>query len=390
MKYRVDVKSGNKLSILGFGCMRFPSSIEKTEQLIVKAVKEGVNYFDTAYIYPNSEEKLGAILSKNNLRDKVYIATKLPVIMTRKAEDFERFFQTGLERLKTDRIDYYLIHMLPDVTRWNKLCEWGIKEWIQKKKETGAIQQIGFSYHGNQNDFLELLDVYDWDFCQIQYNYIDENNQAGITGLKRAAEKGLPVIIMEPLLGGKLANNLPSEAIEIFKKSDPNFTPAAWAFRWIYNQPEVSVVLSGMNAEAQLDDNIHTAADAEPFMLSEQQLAVYDKVRVVFQASHKVPCTGCNYCMPCPQNTNIPACFNAYNTSYSIGFGTGIQLYMMGTGLLSSKAGNASRCVGCGKCEKHCPQNIEIRKSLKAVEKRLEPFWFKGGIAIARKFIVRN
>lgn len=390
MKYRIDPKTGNKLSILGFGCMRFPSNMEKTEQLIVKAVNEGVNYFDTAYIYANSEERLGTILHKNHIRDKVYIATKLPLFILRKAEDFDRIFQTELDRLKTDHIDYYLMHMLPDAARWNRLCEWGIKEWIQKKKETGAIRQIGFSYHGGRNGFLELLDVYDWDFCQIQYNYSDENNQAGVTGLRRAAEKGLPVIIMEPLLGGKLASNLPPKAVETLEKADPKLTPAAWAFRWLYNQPEVTVVLSGMNDESQLDDNLKAAADARPHMLSQQQMEVFNEVREAFKGKRNIPCTGCGYCQPCPQNVNIPACFNAYNASYSIGFTSAIKSFAMATGITSATPGNAGRCVGCGKCEEHCPQSIEIRKSLKTVEKRLEPFWFRGGVALARKIMVRN
>lgn len=390
MKYRIDPKTNKELSVLGFGCMRFPSSMEKTEQLITKAIEKGINYFDTAYLYPNSEERLGTILKKNNLRDKIYIATKLPVIMLRKAEDFDRFFEKELERLKTDHIDYYLLHMLPNLAQWNKLCDWGIKEWIQKKKESGAIRQIGFSYHGSQHGFVELLDVYDWDFCQIQYNYSDENNQAGVTGLRRAAEKGLPVIIMEPLLGGKLANNLPQKAEEAFKKADPKITPASWAFRWLYNQPEVTVVLSGMNEELQLDDNLQTASEAEPFMLNDRHMVTFNEVKEAFQGSQKVPCTGCNYCMPCPKNVNIPACFNAYNTSYSIGFGSGVHSYMMGVGVTSSTPGNASRCIGCGKCEAHCPQSIEIRKNLKAVEKRMEPFWIKGAVAVARKLMVRS
>lgn len=390
MKYRIDPKTGDKLSILGFGCMRFPSSMEKTEQLLLKAVREGVNYFDTAYMYSHSEEKLGTVLEKNNVRDKVYIATKLPLILLRKAADMDRFFQTSLERLKTDHIDYYLLHMLPDTARWNKLCEWGIREWIQKKKETGAIRQIGFSYHGSQHDFLQLLDAYDWDFCQIQYNYSDENYQAGVTGLQRAAEKGLPVIVMEPLLGGKLANNLPPKAAEAFKKADPGRTPAGWALRWLWNQPEVTVVLSGMNDETQLDDNVRTAADAEPDMLGETDRKVFGEVKAVFQASQAIACTACNYCMPCPQNVNIPACFAAYNTACSAGLVAGLRSYAMGAGLSSSTPGNAGRCIACGQCEPHCPQRIEIRTQLQAVEKRLEPLWFKGGMTLARKLMIRD
>lgn len=390
MKYRSGPKTGNRLSILGFGCMRFPSDMDKTKQLVVKAIEEGVNYFDTAYIYGNTEERLGSILSEEGLRDRVYIATKLPLFLVRKAADIERYFQRQLNRLKTDHIDYYLMHMLSDTAQWDMLSELGIEEWIQKKRETGAIRQIGFSFHGSQYDFLELLDIYDWDFCQIQYNYSDENDQAGVTGLKRAAEKELPVIIMEPLLGGKLVNNLPKKAADAFKMANPELTPAGWGLRWLWDQPEVTVVLSGMNDETQLYDNLRTAAQAEPFMLNEQERAVFSEVREVFLASQKVPCTGCNYCMPCPHNVNIPVCFNTYNMSYSIGFRDGFISYIRGTGTASPKPGGASRCVGCGICEDRCPQSIEIRKSLKAVEKRLEPFWVKCVMAVARKFIVRR
>lgn len=387
MQYRTDPKTGNQLSVLGFGCMRLPASQEKSEQLLVQAVSAGINYFDTAYIYPDSERRLGAALEKHGLRDRVYLATKLPVLFLRKPEDIERIFQAQLERLKTDHIDYYLMHMLPDMARWDQLRSWDIEAWLQEKRASGAIGQIGFSFHGDQRSFLDLLDAYDWDFCQIQYNYADENNQAGVTGLRCAAEKGLPVVIMEPLLGGKLATGLPKSAQAAFRRADPDCTPAGWAFRWLYNQSEVTVVLSGMNDESQLTENVRIASDTAPNSLTPDQLAIFGEVRKAFESAQTVPCTGCNYCMPCPRGINIPACFSALNASRAISFTTGLQQYMLGTGGFAAKnPGTASRCVQCGQCERRCPQSIEIRKHLKAVERRLEPFWFKWFLAAGRKF----
>ncbi|MCL2142500.1 MAG: aldo/keto reductase, partial [Methanimicrococcus sp.] len=272
MKYRTDIKSGNDLSILGFGCMRFPKNltqidINRTEQLIVKAVEEGINYFDTAYSYAGSEDVLGPIIEKNNLRDKIFLATKLPFMKCETYEDFESFFQIQLKRLHTNYIDYYLIHSLMDVDLWEKLCEMGIEKWIQEKKESGQIKNIGFSFHGIHDEFMKLLDVYDWDFCQIQYNYIDINYQAGAVGLKKAHSKGLSVIIMEPLLGGKLATGLPKTVVNTFNAANSSLTPTAWALRWLWNQKEVTVVLSGMNEMSQLEENIQTAENAVPDML---------------------------------------------------------------------------------------------------------------------------
>ena len=220
MNYRND-KYGNPVSILGFGCMRFPRKqgkidFQETERQILESIRLGVNYFDTAYIYPGSEATLGEILEKNGLRQQVKIATKLPHYLIRNMQAMEKLFQEQLKRLKTDYVDYYLMHMLCDVPTWNRLKEMGIEQWIEEKRASGAIRQVGFSYHGNSETFCNLVDAYDWDFCQIQYNYMDENTQAGRRGLNHAASKGIPVIIMEPLRGGKLVNNLPEEALKIF------------------------------------------------------------------------------------------------------------------------------------------------------------------------------
>ena len=386
MQYRSDKKSGNKLSIIGFGCMRFPRNlnqidINRTEQLIVKAVQEGINYFDTAFVYGGSEVALGQILAKNNLRKKIFLATKLPLAKCKTYNDFESIFQAQLERLQTDYIDYYLMHNMGDTNLWEALCEVGIEKWIKEKKESGKIRNVGFSFHGIHDEFLKLLDVYDWDFCQIQYNYINTHYQAGTVGLKKAAEKGLPVIIMEPLLGGKLAAGLPKKAINTFKSANSSLTPAAWALRWLWNQQEVTVVISGMNEMAQLEDNIETAKNAVPNMLKTAENDTYKAVIKIIEATYKVPCTGCNYCMPCPQNVNIPGCFTGYNVFYTAGVVSGFTLYVTSTGLLDPQNNYAaSKCKKCGTCEKKCPQHIPIVKSLKKVTKRMEPFWLKAAL----------
>jgi predicted aldo/keto reductase-like oxidoreductase len=387
MQYRTDVKSGSKLSILGFGCMRFPRNSNQTEQLILKAVHEGVNYFDTAFIYGVSEEVLGNIIQKNNLRNNIFLATKLPLAKCKNYEDFDSLFKTQLERLHTDYIDYYLMHNLSDTALWEKLCALGIEKWIKGKKASGQIKNIGFSFHGIHDEFLKIIDAYEWDFCQIQYNYINTNYQAGTAGLKRAAEKGLSVIIMEPLLGGKLANGLSKKAIDIFTKANSSLSPAGWALRWLWNQKEVTVVLSGMNEESQLRENIETAKNAIPNMLTADDIKIFDTVVEIIKETYKIPCTGCNYCMPCPHKVNIPACFAAYNVSYTVGFFSGISQYLNSVGALNPVSSfTASQCKKCGQCEKKCPQHIAIIKSLEKVVKRMEPFYIK----VAMKLILKS
>jgi predicted aldo/keto reductase-like oxidoreductase len=392
MQYRVDKKNGNKISALGFGCMRLPSTLgridmDKTEKLLMTAIENGVNYFDTAYLYAGSEAAIGQIFAKHQVRDKVYLATKLPLVLCRSEADFDKFFKLQLERLKTDHVDYYFMHMITSLKQWQRLCEMGIESWIQQKKESGQIRQLGFSFHGQRDDFIALLDVYDWDFCQIQYNYINTNYQAGTTGLKAAAEKGLPVFIMEPLLGGRLASGLPEKAMALFKAADPSASAVSWALRWIWNHSEVTMLLSGMNEPEQLSENLALAETALPGSMTEGEEDVVKKVVAVFNASYKIPCTGCNYCMPCPQNIDIPGCFAAYNASYAISRGTGIQQYLVNAKSFTRNPAGASSCIKCGKCEKHCPQNIPIRNSLDEVKKRMEPFWYKPAMAIARLFI---
>jgi predicted aldo/keto reductase-like oxidoreductase len=390
MQYRTDPKTKNQLSALGLGCMRFERigvgiDFAKAERIICEAVDQGVNYFDTAYIYPGSEETLGNALAKNSLRDKVNVATKLPILLCKSGADFEKYFSRQLGRLKTDRIDYYLLHMLTDTDYWKKLQSWGIEDWAAQKKASGQIKRFGFSFHGIKSEFMKLLDSYDWDFCQIQYNYSDENYQAGVDGLKKASEKGMAVVIMEPLLGGKLASGLPTAAAEIFRET--GLSPAAWALKWLWNQPEPTVVLSGMNSLEQLKENAANADSSFPMKFTEKEYRMFKEVTNIFSKSYRVKCTGCGYCMPCPSGVNIPACFSAYNAAFAISKSVGQQQYTTSTGGTTASRHFASQCVKCGKCEKHCPQSIPIREKLSDVAKTLEPFWFKPGLALARAFL---
>ena len=388
MNYRTD-RYGNKLSILGFGCMRFPKKLgatdmEATEKQILQAIEGGVNYFDTAYIYPGSEAALGQILEKNGVREKVYIATKLPHYLIKNREGLDKLFAEELKRLRTDYVDYYLMHMLTDTATWQRLKDLGIEDWLEEKKQSGAIRQVGFSYHGNSEMFCALVDAYDWDFTQIQYNYMDEHSQAGRRGLHHAAAKGIPVIIMEPLRGGKLVNMLPEEAQKLFAKTP--YTPAQWSFRWLWDQREVTVVLSGMNSQEMIRENMETASMATAGELTEEDQVMLKKVVAAINAKMKVGCTGCGYCMPCPKGVDIPGTFAAYNRVYSENKFAGLKEYFMCTTLRTNSAA-ASNCIGCGKCEKHCPQGIAIRQELQNACKTLETPVYKAGRKIARWFV---
>jgi len=375
MQYRSD-KYGNPLSVLGFGCMRFQRKagtidIDEAEREIMLAYRNGVNYFDTAYIYLDSESTIGEIFARNGIRKDIHIATKLPHYLIKSVAGIERLFQEELKRLRTDYVDYYLMHMLNDADTWQRLLDMGIGAWIEEKKRSGAIRQIGFSYHGNSEMFCKIIDAYDWDFCQIQYNYLDEHSQAGRRGLLHAHAKGIPVIIMEPLRGGKLVKHLPEAAKKIFREYTPSHSPAQWAFRWLWDQEAVTVVLSGMNTEEMVLDNIKTACEAQVNSLTRADQAMLQQVVQAIQANMKVGCTGCGYCMPCPKGVDIPGTFAAWNRYYSESKFSGFREYLMCTALRKNTA-SASQCIGCGKCEKHCPQNIQIRDMLKQAGKDLE------------------
>ena len=390
MQYRKD-KNGNELSILGYGCMRFSRKgngidIQKTEQELLAAYRAGVNYFDTAYIYPGSEAAVGEIFERNQMRDKVHIATKLPQYLIRNREALDRFFQEELNRLHTDYVDYYLMHHLTDVAMWEKLKNVGILDWIQEKRQSGAIRNIGFSYHGNTDNFLKILNDYDWDFCQIQYNYLDEVAQAGKAGLQAAAAKGIPVMIMEPLRGGKLVNMLPEAAKRAMKDSGRNWSAAEWGLRWLYNQPEVTVVLSGMNSLEMVEANCRTASEAQAGAFTDADFETLKKVKEAIREKEKVGCTGCRYCMPCPKGVDIPGTFRSYNTMFTESKMAGRTQYIQTVGLTREPA-FVSQCIRCGKCEQHCPQSIPIREKLQEADRALRPLPFKIGIGVARKFM---
>lgn len=393
MLTRTNVKNGDQLSILGFGCMRFPSKgggIDEPRSIamIRNSIENGVNYFDTAYFYHGgkSESLLGDALS-GGYRERVKIATKLPPFMVNKLDGAKKILATQLSKLKTDHIDYYLLHMLTDKPTLDRMINIGVMEWLEQLKKEGTIRNIGFSFHGSSAEFEEIVKAYPWDICQIQYNYLDENNQATKSGLQLANSLGIPVVVMEPLRGGKLVNNLPQEVVKAFKGYDEKRSPAEWALRWIWNHPEVNVVLSGMSDEKQIEENIRIASYTEANSLSAEELKIFDKVKAVMLEKTKIPCTGCQYCMPCPHGVNIPGCFSTYNDKYLLGDKHNRWKYMQTLGVMSKQPAYASLCKDCGKCELHCPQHIEVRKQLKTVRKELEGFTFKPMVTVARKIL---
>ncbi len=388
MLTRTNIKNGDELSILGFGCLRLPSDETKAINLIRSAIEQGINYFDTAYVYQagKNEVLLGKALT-DGYRERVKVATKLPPYMVNSLNRAVKIFEAQLDSLRTEYIDYYLLHMLTDKAMFDKMVSLGVMEWLEEEKKKGTIKNLGFSFHGSKIDFEMIVKSYNWDFCQIQYNYMDEYNQAERSGLELAYSLNIPVIIMEPLRGGKLVTNLPEEVISAFSDFDEKRSPAEWALRWVWNHKEVAVVLSGMNTESQLAENIGTAQSAHAGSLSFEELRVYDEVKKIMAEKTKISCTACGYCMPCPHGVNIPGCFSAYNDKYLL---SGKRLrwkYIQTLGGFSSKPAFASQCVECGKCEVHCPQKIEIRKELKNVSQEMEGILFRPIIKIARKML---
>ena len=363
--------------------------IDKAEKEILEAYEGGVNYYDTAYIYPGSEAALGEILQRNGIRDKVFIATKLPQYMIASRKAVDRYFNEELSRLRTDYVDFYLMHHLTDIAQWQRLKDVGIEEWIADKKASGEVRNIGFSYHGNSDNFLKILNDYDWDFCQIQYNYLDETSQAGVIGLKAAAEKGIPVIIMEPLRGGKLVNMLPEAAKKAIEANPRGWTAAQWGLKWLYNQGEVTVVLSGMNSIEMVRENMKTASESEVGHFTESDFGFIEELKREIKAREKIGCTGCRYCMPCPKNVDIPGIFRCWNAMYTESKRGGRSQYVQ-TVALTKEPSFASQCIGCGKCEKHCPQSLPIREKLKEADRDLRPLHFRLVIAVGRKFMMRQ
>ena len=389
MQYRNN-KYGEPVSVLGYGCMRFSRKgavidFDKADRELMDAYKRGVNYFDTAYIYPGSEDTLGRFLEKHSLRDKVNIATKMPQYLVRKADAFDRYFDEELKRLRTDHIDYYLMHMFTDPEEWENLKRLGILSWVEEKKKAGAIRNFGFSYHGNTAMFLKILNDYDWDFCQIQYNYLDETSQAGRVGLETAYAKGIPVIIMEPLRGGRLVNMLPDQAKKLIAENEKHRSPAEWGLRWLWDQPGVTCVLSGMNSVDMVRENCRIAATSGAGEFTDEDFELIRRVKEAINASMKIGCTGCNYCMPCPKGVDIPATFRSWNRMYTENKRGARHEYVQTVGLRKEPA-FASQCIKCGKCEKHCPQNLPIRESLAKADRDLLPPYYRPVLAVMRKF----
>lgn len=378
MQYRTMKTTGDSLSVLGYGCMRLPRKnigidVERATTQLRYAIDHGVNYLDTALTYPGNEVFLGKALA-DGYREKIRLATKLPPYQVRKREDMDMMLDVQLRNLQTDHIDYYLFHSM-NGSDWKKLKGLGVTDFIRKAKTDGRIRFIGFSSHTGTAEFIQIIDDYEWDFCPIQYNILDENNQAGTEGLRYAASKGLGIIIMEPLRGGSLARTPPKEIMAIWDEADRERSPAEWALRWVWNHPEVTVVLSGMNDLKHIDENLKTACEAFPGSLSGEEIDLVSRVKEAYQKRLKVGCTGCQYCMPCPAGVNIPVCFESYNNMYLENPLVAKIKYMIhaGGGMdgKSPKA-YASQCRGCNKCVKACTQHILIPDDLKKASKELE------------------
>jgi predicted aldo/keto reductase-like oxidoreductase len=368
--YRKFGKTKREVSVLGFGCMRLPllqegdqSSIDfgKAKEMVRYAIDKGVNYIDTAYPYHGGKSEIFvAEALKDGYREKVYLATKLPSWLVRSREDMDRLLGEQLEKLQTDYIDFYLVHSLHKET-WSTLKECGVFDFLDKALASGKIKYAGFSFHDDLATFKEIVDAYDWSFCQIQYNYMDEKHQAGTEGMEYAAAKGLGIVIMEPVRGGALAGpKVPPQVKQLFAEYETKKSAAAWALRWVWNHPEVSVALSGMSTFEQVAENVATAGKGLADSLGPEDLALIDKARQIYNSKVKVPCTGCAYCMPCPNGLNIPGCFTLYN-NYAV-FGSRWQY---DSDLDESE--KAHNCIECGLCEEACPQAIPIRQKLKEI-----------------------
>lgn len=394
MLYRKVPKNGDMLSILGFGCMRLPLKDggideERAIRQIRHAIDRGVNYLDTAWPYHagESERLLGKAL-RDGYREKVKIATKLPSWMIENREDMDRYLATQLEKLETDHIDYYLLHGINGAS-WDKIHGLGAPEFLDKAKEDGRIVNAGFSFHGLSDDFNRIVDACQWIFCQIQYNYLDLEYQAGAKGLKYAASKDIAVIVMEPLRGGNIGRPKPPPAIEaIWNEARLRRTPVEWALRWIWNHPEVTVVLSGMNDESHIDENLAIADTAHAGCLTGEELTLVDRVARKYQELMKVNCTGCGYCMPCPSNVMIPSCFEEYNKLHVFGGTEEVKFryaFRMSGQLADGKSGFASQCTGCGSCLDKCPQHIKIPAVLAQVIAEMEDSALQERVAAAMR-----
>jgi uncharacterized protein len=367
MKYRAFGKTGWNVSALGFGAMRLPSSDsnrmgpvvdeEKSIEMIRRAVDCGVNYIDSAYVYHGgrSEVIVGKAL-KDGYRSKARIATKLPTWSVKESSDFDTFLNEQLRRFDTDHIDFYLFHAL-DRQRWKSVLDLGLLERAEAARKAGKIGHIGFSFHDDADAFMKIIDGYDgWEFCQIQYNYMDAGFQAGTAGLEHAAKKGIPVIVMEPIRGGRLAMP-PDDVAEIFKAHPSKRSAVEWALHWVWNRPEVTLVLSGMSTMQQVDENCAAAEGSDPGSFGASELEVIRKVSDIFKSRAIIPCTSCGYCVPCPQCVDIPRNFELYNDAVIYANPANARFTYAN---FVAEENRASNCIGCKVCEEKCPQKIDI------------------------------
>lgn len=365
-----------KVSILGFGCMRLPTlpgdkiDEEQSSTMFHYAIEHGINYFDTAYYYhkQQSEKILGKFLFQERYRDRIFLATKLPSPLIKSHHDLKYYLDLQLERLKTDYIDFYLLHTL-NKRYWHNLLQHEVFQFLENAKTAGKIRYYGFSFHDDLYTFKEIIDYHDWDFCQIQYNFLDENFQAGKNGLEYADKKGIDVIVMEPIKGGSIANNIPDAAKKVLQNATIKRSPAAWALRWVWNHPQVTMVLSGMSSLQQVKENILTAQEGKPNSLTSYENHLIRILQNIYKNKKAINCTGCKYCMPCPNGVNIPMCLKIYND-----FLTESNLLKVKQSYqqLVSKKEYASLCQNCSQCEEKCPQQLPIRQLLQEVSKLLE------------------
>ncbi len=371
MEKRRLEKLGIDVSLLGFGCMRFPTLDGKinepeAEKMLDKAIAAGVNYIDTAYPYHNGESEpfVGRVLKKYD-RSSLYLATKLPVWAVNSVDDAKRIFEEQLTRLQTDYIDFYLLHAMGK-DKWDKMLQLGVVDYCKQLKAEGKIKYLGFSFHDSYEVFEEMINYMDWDFCQIQFNYMDEHEQAGIRGYQLAEEKQIPLVIMEPIKGGSLACYA-DDLTAKFRALDPEASTASYALRWVGTFPNVKVILSGMTTMEQVEDNLKTFENFKP--LSEQEQTTIKEVVEILNSRVQSGCTGCRYCMPCPAGVNIPGNFRVWNTYHMY------QNYNRVNWSWEKEigdAGQAKNCIECGKCEKACPQKLSIREDLKKVQADLD------------------
>jgi len=382
MLYREIGKTGEKVSILGFGCMRLPlidSDIEhideeKATKMIKYAIDNGVNYYDTAFPYHSNRRDKGGMgevfvgKALKEYRDKIYLATKLPSWLVKSRDDMDHFLDMQLERLQTGHLDFYLLHCL-NGRDWNNLKNLDVFSFLESVKADGRVKHVGFSFHDEYSVFKDIVDSYNWEFCQIQYNYMDNEYQAGKKGLDYAAQKGLGVIIMEPLRGGNLVRVVPPDIQQIWDKADVKKAPVEWALRYLWNDSNISMVLSGMTEMEHVMENIKIASSSHANSLTDKELEIFKEVKELYQKRHLVNCTTCKYCMPCPQGVNIPVNF-AHLNNLAIYKDIKTSKYQYNT--FVAKSQHASNCIGCGKCEKACPQHISIINTLKEVAKTLE------------------